>query len=180
MPHAARTRPLRSSVGVRGAASRFAVALCAAVLAAVGLGGAAAPAIGAAAGGPWNASTGPTGGGPIGGGPGSGGPTGTGSAAGGYGATPTPAAARAAGYGALSGTANRVRPASRHENSKPAFAITHRGQPDVLPVAVVAARHRLTDPILPAGPALTGAPTRAPPASLGLPDTRAPPATGRS
>ncbi|MFG1925542.1 hypothetical protein [Cryptosporangium sp. NPDC048952] len=144
MTHAPDQRPPRSLLGVRGA--RFVLALCAALLAAVGLGGAAAPGAATSVG---------------------------------YGATPVPATARAAGHGAVSGAANRVRPNGQHENSKPASAAVHRGQPDLLPVAIAVARFGLIEPILPAGPALAGAPSRAPPAPAGLPDTRAPPSSGR-
>ncbi|GAA0262685.1 hypothetical protein [Cryptosporangium japonicum] len=148
MTHA--PRPLRRA---RRAGARFALALCAAVLAAVGLGGAAAPAFGAS---PGAANSG---------------------SAVGYGATPTPATARAVGNGAVSGAANRVRPNSQPENSKPVQAAVHRGQIDVLPVAVTDARLGLIVPMLLAGRALASAPSRAPPAPAGLPDTRAPPSS---
>ena len=181
MPPARRTRPRRSLPGVRGAGRRtalairefdggrpigrrVALALCAAVLAAVGLSGAAAPALGAAAVGPWSAGATQIGRGPAGSG---------------YGATPTPATVRVVGHTALSGAATRVRPYRQHENSKPAHAAVHRGQPDLLPVAVIVARLGPAEPFLLAAPALSGAPSRAPPAPAGLPDTRAPPASGR-
>lgn len=183
MTHATRTRPARSPAAARGAGSaggvlvvvrrigaRFALALCAALLAAVGLGGVAAPALGATATGPWPAGAGQSGSG--------GAPLGHGPTGGGYGAAPTPATARAVGLGVLSGTANRVRPNAVHENSKPVLATAQRGPLDGLPAAVAVARLGLTEPLFPAGRALTSAPSRAPPVPTGLPDTRAPPPSG--
>ncbi|SHN42696.1 hypothetical protein [Cryptosporangium aurantiacum] len=126
------------------AAARLVLTLCAALLATAGLGVATAS---------------PTSAAPSSGAPSSG---------------AAPAVVRAAVHGAVTGTANRQRPQSRHENSAPAY----RAHPDALPLGTTVTGVDVADPLLPAGRALTGAPTRAPPAPTGLPDTRAPPTSG--
>ncbi|TQS44459.1 hypothetical protein [Cryptosporangium phraense] len=139
---------------------RLVFALCAAVLAAAGLGAAAAPA---------GASTGFGGAGLNGAGP---------------------AVALAPHSASYSGTAGRSRPAATRtvthtvaprsgENSAPASVAALRAPLDGLPSGTLAALLALAPLLIPVGRALTSAPTRGPPAVAGLPETRAPPTSGR-
>jgi hypothetical protein len=59
------------------------------------------------------------------------------------------------------------------------FVAAPRRGSDTAPVGTATAPLVVPVALLPAGRALTGTPSRAPPASRGLPDTRAPPTSGR-
>ncbi|MFI5953362.1 hypothetical protein [Cryptosporangium sp. NPDC051539] len=141
---------------------RAVFALCAAVMAAAGLGASASPV---------SASTGFAGTAPaIALAPHSAGAAGAPSRA-------RPATTRPAS--AAESTASPSAPVRSGENSAPASVTALRVHTDGLPAGTAATLLALAPLLIPLGRALTGAPTRAPPAPAGLPETRAPPSSGR-